>query len=99
MAATKRGSGYSRAPTAYSLLEIVRRPIRCNDRRLALLALARHAVLRADDPVVALVVDVLEQIAVVDLAGPRLGPARRIAGLDVRDFVPAQVDVGNQIPG
>ena len=49
-------------------------------------------------PSIALGVEVLEHVAVVDLARARLVAARVVARLQVRDLVPGHVDVRDEIP-
>ena len=55
------------------------------------------AVLHADDALKALLVDVLEDVAVIDFAGARLFAARIVARLQVGDLVPAGIKVGDEV--
>ena len=64
---------------------------------LAFFAGLRVAVLHTHDTGEAFLVDVLEDVAVVDLAGRRLVSPRVVADLEVGDLVPGGIDVGNEV--
>ena len=55
-------------------------------------------MLHTHDSGEAFAVDVLEDVAVVDLARPRLVTTGVVAHLEVRDLIPGRIDVGDQVP-
>ena len=58
----------------------------------------RIAVFHADDALVAALVQVAKHVGVVDFAGARFVAAGIVANLEVGRFVPAAVDVADEVP-
>src|SRR5690606_37845954 len=79
-------------------LKLIAVHVGVDDGLFALLAGLGVAMLHPHNPVKALSVDMLEDVAVVDLARCRLLAAGIVSHLEVGDFAPSQIDVGNQIP-
>src|SRR4026209_2506236 len=85
------------AATAARQSPRIRRDVGIDDGPLALTALPRVAVLHADNSLEALRVNVAEDVPIIDLAGARLAPARIVADLEIRDFIPGGVHVRDQV--
>ena len=74
------------------------RPVRRDQRLLRLLAAALAlAVLHAQHALIALAVEVPEDVLVVDLAGAGLLAPGIVADVERRDLVPGPVDVGDEV--
>ncbi len=62
------------------------------------LAADADAVLHTDHTVPAFLIQMTEYVLVIDLAAGRFFTARIVAGLEVGDFVPTMIDVGDEVP-
>ena len=78
-------------------LKIVAGPIRVDYCLLAFLASLASAVLHAQNTLVALVVNVLEDILVIDFSGGRFLPAGIVTEMEGGDFAPGHIDIRNQV--
>jgi len=78
-------------------LEAITVAIRFNDSPFAFLTLFAIAVFHAKDIFVAFFVDVFEDVLVVNLARCGFFASRVVTDLEVSDFIPGHVHVGNQI--
>ena len=69
-----------------------------NDRLLAFFAFHRVAVFHSNDAVEAFTMNMLEDIEVIDFPCSWFFPSRIITCLEVCDFIPAGVDIGDEVP-
>ena len=56
------------------------------------------AMFHSHDPAISSVLKVLKHVGIVDFTRSRLLAAGIVAALEIGDFLPAAVDVGDQIP-
>jgi hypothetical protein len=77
--------------------KIITLAISFDDSHLTFFAAFAYAVLHAQDTVVALIVQVLEDVLVIYFSSRRLLTAWIVAEMKGCDFVPGHIDVGNQV--
>ena len=81
-----------------SHFEVIDFAVSLNETGFAIFSADADAVFHTDDAVPALSMKVLEDILVIDFTTGRLLAPRIVTRLKIGNFVPAHIDIGNEIP-